>query len=313
MARAIPCYDHNGNQFSSLSKMCNYYKINCTTFRDRQKSGLSLEECLTLSEIPRKKEFNVGDTRINNQGLLMTIIKIHDGNEGLIDVQFEDGYIRQKAHMSEFKNGTIRDHMIPAIYGVGILGDVKTKVNGKITKEYSTWSNILQRCYSPIKHKEFPRYKDCSICDEWLYYPNFVEWCHSQSNWNKVIENPSEFHIDKDIICKRNKMYSPENCSFVPAYVNVMFVKGDALRNDLPIGVTRESFNKNRYRVRCKDSTTGKMITVGGFLNVEEAFCCYKEIKENSIKFVAQMEYEKGTITQKCYEAMMNYQVEITD
>ena len=41
----------------------------------------------------QKREFNVGDTRINHQGLKMTIIKIHDGRYKLIDVQFEDGYM----------------------------------------------------------------------------------------------------------------------------------------------------------------------------------------------------------------------------
>lgn len=46
----------------------------------------------------------------------------------------------------------------------------------------------------------------------------------------------------------------------------------------------------------------------------EQAFYFgYKPYKETIIKQVAQEEYDKGNITEKCYEAMMNYEVEIDD
>ena len=46
----------------------------------------------------------------------------------------------------------------------------------------------------------------------------------------------------------------------------------------------------------------------------EDAFYLgYKPYKEKYIQKVAQEEYELGNITKVCYEAMMNYQVEITD
>lgn len=35
--------------------------------------------------------------------------------------------------------------------------------------------------------------------------------------------------------------------------------------------------------------------------------------KEDIIKRVAQIEYNKGNITKSCYDAMLNYEVEITD
>ena len=35
--------------------------------------------------------------------------------------------------------------------------------------------------------------------------------------------------------------------------------------------------------------------------------------KEDLIKQVAEIEYAKGNITKQCYNAMMNYEVEITD
>lgn len=252
-------------------------------------------------------EFKVGDQRLNFQGLNMTIISYE---HGLIDVKFDDGYIRKNAHVSEFKNGTIRNHMVPALYGVGILGDIKTKENGKFIKEYATWSNMLQRCYSEEKQKEFPRYKGCSICDEWLYFPNFYNWCHEQTNWDKVIENPKMFHIDKDILVKGNKVYSPNTCCFVPANVNILFIKGNAARGNYPIGVTPF---QGKYRARYNDPIQKKTINKYGLDTIEEAFEFYKQYKEEVIKKVAEEEYTKGTIIKKCYEAMMSYTVEITD
>ncbi len=255
-----------------------------------------------------KCEFQVGDSRLNSQGLKMTIIKYY--GHGLIDVKFDDGYIREKAHMSEFKNRTIRNRMIPAIYGVGILGDSTTKINGKFTKEYASWTHILQRCYDEKKQEEFPHYKGCYMCDKWLYFPTFSEWCHKQDNWKLVVNNPKNFHIDKDILVKGNKVYSPQTCSFVPALVNTLFTKGNAIRGEYPLGV---SVSDGKFRARYNDPLQKKTINKYGFNTPEEAFAYYKQHKEGVIKRVAEEEYAKGTITKDCYEAMINYEIEITD
>lgn len=39
--------DHLGNEFSSQKEMCEYWKVNATTFRNRKRKGWSLEEALT--------------------------------------------------------------------------------------------------------------------------------------------------------------------------------------------------------------------------------------------------------------------------
>ena len=43
------------------------------------------------------------------------------------------------------------------------------------------------------------------------------------------------------------------------------------------------------------------------------AFNAYKIYKENIIKQVAEIEYLNGNITKRCYDAMLSYEVEITD
>ena len=77
----------------------------------------------------------------------------------------------------------------------------------------------------------------------------------------------------------------------------------------MPIGV---SYNRRKYR--CQFSYNGEHI---GFTNrntPEECFYLdYKPTKEFYIKKSAEIEYTNGNISKECYEAMMNYKVEITD
>ena len=58
-------------------------------------------------------------------------------------------------------------------------------------------------------------------------------------------------------------------------------------------------------------SFAGKNIKLGAYETVEAAFLRYKEYKEDFIKDIA--EQHKDKIPNKIYQAMMNWQIEITD
>lgn len=114
--------------------------------------------------------------------------------------------------------------------------------------------------------------------------------------------------IDKDILVKGNRIYSPSTCCLVPPNVNLLFTKCDKSRWNLPIGVT-----KYRNKFRASITINGEHIILPVKNTVEEAFIDYKNVKEDNIKQIAQKEYDKENITKKCYDAMMRYEVEITD
>ena len=57
----------------------------------------------------------------------------------------------------------------------------------------------------------------------------------------------------------------------------------------------------------------GKETYIGRYYNQNDAFLAYKKFKENLIKKMAQEEFSRSNITKKCYDAMMSYEVEITD
>lgn len=163
---------------------------------------------------------------------------------------------------------------------------------------------MLRRCYSDKYKKQFPTYKTCIACDEWLNFQNFAEW-YNQNFYTVKNEN---MHLDKDILVKGNKIYSPETCIFVPSRINKLFIKGDNFRGKYPIGVTYKS-DINKFIARC--NTLDKRKNLGVFSTEEEAFNKYKTFKEKYIKQVAD-EY-KDYIPDKLYKALYKYEVSIAD
>lgn len=177
-------------------------------------------------------------------------------------------------------------------------------------REYYTWAHMIERCFDEKLKTKQPAYKDIKCCEEWLNYENFYEWLHSQPNFDKWY-NGKRWALDKDILNKGNKVYSPENCCLIPQSVNCLFLKREALRGKYPIGVT---YKNDGFVACCNNSLIGKREELGSYSTPENAFYFgYKPYKEKIIKQVAEIEYESGNITEECYKAMMEYQVEITD
>lgn len=252
-----------------------------------------------------EKKDRTGETRVNNDGEEMRIIRY--GNSKDIDVEFiNDGTVIKNRSYVDFKRGEIKNPYFPAVYGIGCIGIGKFKPydeNGKPTKCYVTWVNMLKRCYSSKCHEKFPTYENCTVCKEWHNFQVFAEWYYSHFY---EIEG-QRMDLDKDILHKGNKIYSAETCVFVPQSINALFVKRDNKRGEYPIGVHK---NGNKFRAMlCKGD--GKRIHLGYYSTPKEAFQAYKQAKEDYIKEVAE-EY-KSQIQQKLYQALMNYEVEIDD
>lgn len=239
----------------------------------------------------------------------MTIVE--DNGSSNIIVEFEDeNKTKVITQYCNFQSGSIKNPYYPSVYGVGITGNKYPRsANCRNIKEFETWNNILERCYSQILKENQPTYKDATCCEEWLNYENFYEWLHAQPNFDKWYNN-KRWAVDKDILRKGNKSYSPENCCLIPQNVNCLFLKRKVDRGDLPIGVRKVG---ELFEASCSNPFTGKGERLGRYKTIEEAFQVYKYYKENLIKQIAQIEFEAGNITEQCYQAMMNYIVEIDD
>ena len=189
--------------------------------------------------------------------------------------------------------------MQPIMCGIGYRGcnDVDCT-----SESYLRWHDMINRCYNEKFHQRQPQYKNCTVCGEWLNYSNFKVWYDQ----NKI--SGMELDLDKDILLKGNKEYSPATVALVPHKINTLFVNGKKNRGDLPLGV---HYDNERQKYRAEMAFMGKPIKLGRFDTVESAFARYKEYKEDFIKDMA--EQYKDEIPDKVYQAMMNWEVEITD
>ena len=253
------------------------------------------------------KETKLGEARMMKCGEIAFIVDY--ANNQNITVQFKKTGELVKTTYQHFKNGEIKSHFTPSVYGVGYLGNEKSKdKNGKTTKSYSVWTSMLMRCYSDKYQKKEPTYKDCSVCKEWYNYSNFKKWFND--NYYEI--DGERMDLDKDILMKGNKIYSPDTCVFVPKNINTLFTKSNKSRGKYPIGVY---FNKdaNKFIARCHIFNNGKrqLKNLGYYNTIDDAFNAYKQFKEAEIKQMAE-EY-KDRIPDKLYEAMYDYKVEITD
>ena len=176
-------------------------------------------------------------------------------------------------------------------------------LNGTLCQAYTYWHSMMTRCYDPILHKRIPAYKGCIECDEWHKLSSFKSWFENPQNGYKT-----GYCLDKDVLFKGNKIYSPETCLFLPKEINSMFTTKRRYRSNLPLGVQK---HHNRYSA--VSSVNHKTKFIGAFATPEEAFAAYKVFKETRLKNIATEYFNRGDITQKAYNALMSYTFDITD
>ena len=257
----------------------------------------------------RKIINKTGEEKVNSFGSKM-VVKEYRNNKD-IDVYFpEYDWTFVHAQYISFKKGNIKCPYEPRYFGKGYLGEGKYAMleNGKLTDEYKIWYNMLDRCYNPKLHERESTYKNCAVEDYLLNFQHMGEWI--EKNYYEV--HGEVMHLDKDILCKGNKIYSRDTCIFVPKRINSLFTKCDKSRGKNPIGVS--DLPSGNYQAYCNDGY-GKQIKLGTYSTKEEAFQVYKEYKEKVIK--ETIDSYEGIIPEPYYSrlktAMYNYKVEIND
>jgi hypothetical protein len=254
------------------------------------------------------KENILGLQKYNCKGDLMKIISFI--NYKNIIVEFQDEFKYQvKTTFTLFQKGEITNKFGRHICGIGYLGNTSSSNNGKTKKSYYIWSSIIKRCYDDKVINRHSSYNGCIICKEWECYENFEKW-YNIHYYNCPIGG--KMCVDKDILFKGNKVYSPETCCIVPNEINCLLTKSDKIRGNLPIGI---NLWKNKLHVQMSKIIDNKKVKVHlGYFNKNEidlAFNKYKQEKERYIKEEANK--FKAYIPNNVYNALINYKIEITD
>ena len=216
-----------------------------------------------------------------------------------ITVRFEGTGFETTVAMYSLQKGEVKDRLKPSFYGVGFVGEAFVKNDTM----YNTWMCMLNRCYGAAHVKENSTYKDCSVSDNFKYYPYFKEWCDNQIGFNVLDDKGKTFALDKDILVKGNKVYSEYTCCFVPPEINSL--------------ITRYTKNSSTCKGVYYNTKLGKFSAhllgkyIGLFATEIEAFYAYKEAKETYIKEVANKWKDK--IDPRVYEALMAWAISIDD
>lgn len=121
-------------------------------------------------------------------------------------------------------------------FGVGRThGDTS---GGNYHPVYRAYHHMLERCYKPnTKHYDKYGGKGVTVCDEWKNdYLAFKKWS-LDNGWEKGLE------IDKDILSKGLKTYSPSTCKWVTHKENCQYTFHKAGKTGF-MGVTQD---KRKY------------------------------------------------------------------
>ena len=180
------------------------------------------------------------------------------------------------------------------VFGVGI-NDVSEYTRG--TKAYLVWKSMLARCYSDYTRKANPAYVGCSVCEEWLVLSVFKKWF--DENYIPGTQ------LDKDIIVRDNKVYSPDTCCFVPQEINKLFKGHTRTKSNLPHGIVRQ-YRKFRATIR-----TNGVAHRMSFDNLADAVAFYELNRSQRILDVANRFYGEGKINERTFNAIVKYGMEI--
>lgn len=260
--------------------------------------------------IEKRRDDLLGKDFINNSGDRCFVIDYLGAYK--VKVIFYETNSIDVFPFDSLKRGLFSDKYKPSVFGKGYLG------NSKVDKQsHSRWVEMLRRCYSETYRSKTDAYVGCIVCNDWLNYSEFKKWFHSNKNSLMRDENGSFWHLDKDVLVRGNKVYSPDTCCFIPQEVNKVAVKPKRklTHQGLPEGVgvikPKTKGSKVGYTARAHSGTTDKDRYLGYYDTPERAFKVYKYAKEAHIKSLA--EKWKGKIDDKVYQALLEWKIEITD
>lgn len=184
---------------------------------------------MTAQSKARISKYAIGNTIANKDGVEFEILdrRKRKGEFGKVG-----DWILVKSKDTGYK----RWRKIDKIKKSGGPKDTKTKVGKKTIinlndpsskklpkKHVGLWTSMMDRCYGNKSPNEKQRPNDPRVCQEWLNLYRFHIDIQKLAGYQDWLNSNGEYHLDKDIKIKGNKLYSLDHCQFVPARTNIMY------------------------------------------------------------------------------------------
>ncbi|MGL4756197.1 MAG: hypothetical protein ACRCXB_27920 [Aeromonadaceae bacterium] len=155
---------------------------------------------------------------------------------------------------------------------------------------YAAWKAMIHRVYSKRSLAVNPCYEGVVVCEEWRSFMSFRDW------W---LENHvTGWHLDKDIVGRGN-IYSPDDCIFIPPWINTLMSDVASKRGDYLIGVTKVG---NRYRANCRHPFNKIKRHIGYFETEIEA---HERWVERKIEVINDLKCEMDAIDLRIYDSLL--------
>ena len=150
-------------------------------------------------------------------------------------------------------------------------------IDGKRYKHpaYVDWISMFSRCFTNKCKVKYPTYIDVTCCEEWLKFSKFLSW------WE--MNYTVGYSLDKDLLIRGNKIYSPTTSLFITVEVNSFLNSRCNDRGNLPLGVTS---NGNKFRARV--NIGNEEVNLGSFSTKEEAHKAWQQSKLKRAKELKQ-------------------------
>jgi len=286
-----------------LYGFCEEHGMIHTTIGKVCRNGVLCARC-NRKPVVRKETLEVG-TKVKKSDITFEIVDVlRPPYVVVVDIDY-----KERGSFSTLRSNLFSDHMIrspvrpfredwPAYMGIGEYDTVNSP------KAHSKWLGMFRRCYSNESHN-MEAYRGCTVTECWWDFQVFAKWFYENYR-----EDGTEYHLDKDILVKGNRVYSENTCCFVPRDINILFTSRKNHRGDSLLGVYYKKKNK-QYCAQCADGSGGAQVYLGLYPTENDAFAVYKDFKECVIK--KQAEKFKDFISKEVYTTLINYSVEKGD
>lgn len=153
------------------------------------------------------------------------------------------------------------------------------------TRSDVLWRAVVARCL-PGGSFQSNHNTYVGVTNGFTDFQQFAEWCQDQYGYMFKESSGHYWHLDKDMIIRDNKVYSPETYLFIPSRINNLFIAfSKKSRNNLYPGV---SFDKTGSRfmvnIRLLNGKDHRQVYLGTYRTLQEAINVYVKSKVDHIK-----------------------------
>lgn len=167
---------------------------------------------------------------------------------------------------------------------------------------------IYNRCHNKLNRAQ-KCYEGASMCEKWEKDPeSFEEWY----SMNYYECDGERMAVDKDLLYRGNREYSPEKCCLLPETINSALASATKKRvlntfSKMPLGVYYASGRDQYYAQIHPFGTDCKAVKLHYWDTEMEAFNEYKMFKEAELKVLALRYRDK--IPDEVFDALITYEV----